>query len=123
MINYLYIFIFLTIAIPSSFSRIITTVDPPSSYTVDGISKETGITLFSQDYDNKIGINIAYQQIIFYRGKFNLYTGAEFMLGKKAESRIAFHSTYIMPSSRDFSFDNHRKFYLSTPDFTFDFKL
>ena len=98
MINYLYIFIFLTIAIPSSFSRIITTVDPPSSYTVDGISKETGITLFSQDYDNKIGINIGYQQIIFYRGKFNLYAGAEFMLGKKAESRIAFHSTYIMPS-------------------------
>ena len=98
MINYLYIFIFLTIAIPSSFSRIITTVDPPSSYTVDGISKETGITLFSQDYDNKIGINIGYQQIIFYRGKFNLYAGAEFMLGKKAESKIAFHSTYIMPS-------------------------
>ena len=98
MINYLYIFIFLTIAIPSSFSRIITTVDPPSSYTVDGISKETGITLFSQDYDNKIGINIGYQQIIFYRGKFNLYAGVEFMLGKKAESRIAFHSTYIMPS-------------------------
>ena len=98
MINYLYIFVFLTIAIPSSFSRIITTVDPPSSYTVDGISKETGITLFSQDYDNKIGINIGYQQIIFYRGKFNLYAGAEFMLGKKAESKIAFHSTYIMPS-------------------------
>jgi hypothetical protein len=98
MINYLYIFIFLTIAIPSSFSRIITTVDPPSSYTVDGISKETGITLFSQDYDNKIGINIGYQQIIFFRGKFNLYAGAEFMLGKKAESKIAFHSTYIMPS-------------------------
>lgn len=98
MINYLYIFVFLTIAIPSSFSRIITTVDPPSSYTVDGISKETGITLFSQDYDNKIGINIGYQQIIFFRGKFNLYAGAEFMLGKKAESKIAFHSTYIMPS-------------------------
>ena len=98
MINYLYIFIFLTIAVPSSFSRIITTVDPPSSYTVDGISKETGVTLFSQDYDNKIGIDIGYQQIIFFRGKFNLYAGAEFMLGKKAESRIAFHSTYIMPS-------------------------
>ena len=71
MINYFYIFIFLTIAVPGSFSRIITTVDPPSSYTINGISKETGSTLFTQDYDNKIGINIAYQQIIFYRGNFN----------------------------------------------------
>jgi len=98
MIKYLYILVFLSIAIPSSFSRIITTVDSPSSYTVEGIFKETEITLFSQDYDNKIGINVGYQQIIFYRGKFNLYAGAEFMLGKKAESRIAFHSVYIMPS-------------------------
>tara|TARA_B110001454_G_scaffold28836_2_gene28205 strand:- start:2836 stop:3468 length:633 start_codon:yes stop_codon:yes gene_type:complete len=98
MIKYFYILVFLSITIPGSFSRIITTVDPPSSYIVEGISKETGITLFSQDYDNKIGINVGYQQIIFYREKFNLYAGAEFMLGKKAESKIAFHSVYIMPS-------------------------
>ena len=98
MIKYFYILVFISITIPGSFSRIITTVDPPSSYVVDGISKETGVTLFSQNYDNKIGINIGCQQIIFFRGKFNLYAGAEFMLGKKAESKIAFHSTYIMPS-------------------------
>ena len=98
MIKYGYIVLFLSIIIPSSFSRIVTTVDPPSSYTIDGVSQETGLLLFTQNYDNKIGIDIGYQQIMFYKGKFNLYTGAEFMLGKKAESRIAFHSVYIMPS-------------------------
>lgn len=98
MIRYLYISFFFSIAISSNFSRIVTTIDAPSSYTVEGVSKENGLTLFSQDYNNKIGINIGYQQILFFKGKFNLYAGAEFMLGKKAESRIAFHSTYIMPS-------------------------
>ena len=98
MIRYLYIGIFFSIIIPSSFSRIITTIDVPSSYTIEGVSKESGLTLFNQNYDNKLGINIGYQQVLFFKGKFNLYAGAEFMLGKKAESRIAFHSTYIMPS-------------------------
>ena len=98
MIRYLYIGVFFSIIIPSSFSRIITTIDIPSSYTVEGVSKESGLTLFNQNYDNKLGINVGYQQVLFFKGKFNLYAGAEFMLGKKAESRIAFHSTYIMPS-------------------------
>ena len=98
MIRYLYIGVFFSIIIPSSFSRIITTIDIPSSYTVEGVSKESGLTIFNQNYDNKLGINIGYQQVLFFKGKFNLYAGAEFMLGKKAESRIAFHSTYIMPS-------------------------
>ena len=98
MIRYLYTVVFFSIIVPSSFSRIITTIDIPSSYTVEGVSKESGLTLFNQNYDNKLGINIGYQQVLFFKGKFNLYAGAEFMLGKKAESRIAFHSTYIMPS-------------------------
>ena len=98
MIRFFYTLALLSLGLPNTFSRIITTIDIPSSYTFEGTSLETGDILFSQDYDNKIGINIAYQQIVYFREKFSLYAGGEFMLGKKSESKIAFHSMYISPS-------------------------
>ena len=71
MIRFFYTLVLLSLGFSNSFSRIITTIDIPSSYTFEGTSIETGDILFSQDYDNKIGINIAYQQIIYFREKFS----------------------------------------------------
>ena len=65
MIRFFFTLVLLSLGLSNSFSRIITTIDIPSSYTFEGTSTETGDVLFSQNYDNKIGINIAYQQIIY----------------------------------------------------------
>ena len=88
--------IFLSFICPKSYSRLTTTIDPPSKYHIIGTDLDT-YKISDETYDNKLGINIAYEQLILNREKFNLYLGGEYMVGKQSISTMAFHSLYIMP--------------------------
>jgi hypothetical protein len=81
----------------ASLSRLVTTIDPSSTYdfiSIDQLSNE----VTKQSIKNSSSINIAYEQLLYNTDNINLYAGGEFMFGRKAESRIAFHSLYLMPS-------------------------
>ena len=92
------LFIFLSFCFTKSFSRIITTVDFPSNYQVIGRSIDSYQVISDQTFENKLGINIAYEHLAISREKINLYFGGEFMLGRNSKSTMAFHSIYMMPS-------------------------
>jgi hypothetical protein len=92
------IFILLSVSFSKSFSRISTTIDFPSNYNIIGRSLESNQVVVDQMYENKPGINIAYEHLGISRENINLYIGGEFMLGKNSQSTMAFHSLYLMPS-------------------------
>jgi len=91
------ILLFLSSVYSESFSRLVTTIDPPSIYDLISIDLETNQVLV-QSFKNKSSLNIAYEHLSYKYEKFNLYFGGEFMFGRKAQSRVAFHSIYLMPS-------------------------
>jgi hypothetical protein len=91
------ILLFLSSVHTESFSRLVTTIDPPSIYDLISSDLETNQVLV-QSFKNKSSLNIAYEQLSYKYEKFNLYFGGEFMFGRKAQSRVAFHSIYLMPS-------------------------
>ena len=92
------LFIFLSLCYSKSFSRIVTTLDFPSNYQVIGRSIDSYQIITDQTFENKLGINIAYEHLAVSREKINLYFGGEFMLGRNSKSTMAFHSIYMMPS-------------------------
>ena len=91
------ILLFLSLAYTESFSRLVTTMDPSSTYDLINSDLETNQVLV-QSFKNKSSLNIAYEHLSYKYEKFNLYFGGEFMFGRKAQSRVAFHSVYVMPS-------------------------
>ena len=96
--KHILLFILLSFSFSKSFSRIITTIDFPSTYQVIGKSIETYHIISDQSVDNKLGIDLAYEHLVVSREKINLYFGGEFMLGRGTGSTIAFHSIYMKPS-------------------------
>jgi len=95
--NILFI-ILLSFTYSKSYSRISTTIDFPNNYQIIGKSIELNQIVVDQTFENKVGINIAYEHLAISREKMNLYIGGEFMLGRNSESTMAFHSIYLMPS-------------------------
>lgn len=90
------VLIFLSFIFSKSYSRLTTTIDPPSKYHIIGTNLDSH-KISDESYDNKLGINIAYEHLILSREKINLYVGGEYMIGKQSLSTMAFHSLYIMP--------------------------
>ena len=98
------IYIFLTSCFSLLFSlsdsRLITTWDMPSQYTLytDYLDNSTSLIDSEVDYDITSGLAFSYEHRILDKEKFNFFIGSEIMLGKKSDVTLAFHSIYLMPS-------------------------
>ena len=88
--------IFLSFIFSKSFSRLTTTIDPPSKYHIIGTNLDSQ-KISNTTYDNKLGMDLAYEHLVFNRERINLYIGGEYMIGKQSIATMAFHSIYIMP--------------------------
>ena len=88
------VLIFISFIFSKSSSRVITTIDPPSTYSI--ISSD--INTNEIEYNNELGINFSYEHLIINTRIFNTYIGSEFMLGRKSVATMSFHSLYFMPS-------------------------
>ena len=103
MIKHLYckhlvIIIFLSFVFSKSYSRISTTIDFPGNYQILGTNMQSDLIVLDQEFENKSGISLAYEQLVLNREKINMYFGGEFMLGRNSNSTMAFHSLYLKPS-------------------------
>ena len=100
MKNILVIFIF-SLLFPINFSRIVTTFDSPGSFEVSlSDFNSSGENKF--DYSTKEGLNIAYEHMITSGGILGgpdlyFFGGAEFMVGRRSNVNVSFHSIYIKP--------------------------
>jgi len=97
MFKYLnFILLCISIAFPISTSRIITTFDYPGEYSVPVYSLDN--ELISKKYfETDFSIDIAYEHLILDGNDFFFLIGGEFMIGRKSNSNVAFHSIYLMP--------------------------
>ena len=91
----------LSIVFPISFSRIVTTFDPPGEFSVP-IYDENNQLIHDYKFDTKEGINIAYEHMITRGGivggvDFYLFGGGEFMIGRRSDVNISLHSLYLKP--------------------------
>ena len=98
--NYLFSIILSSIMFSMSDSRLITTWDMPSEYTLstDYLNNSASIIDSKVKYDITSGLAFSYEHKIISKEKFNLFLGSEIMLGKKSDISLAFHSIYFMPS-------------------------
>ena len=101
MKNVLTIIILCSFIFPLSFSRIVTTFDFPGEYTVSlSDFNSGGENEFV--YATKQGINVAYEHIVTSGeivGGTDIYVfaGGEFMVGRRSDVNVSFHSVYIKP--------------------------
>ena len=81
-------------------SRILTTWDMPSQYTLstDYLNNSFSIIDSKVKYDITSGVAFSYEHKIINKEKFNFFLGSELMLGKKSDVSLAFHSIYFMPT-------------------------
>ena len=101
--KYIYILCFcnsVSLLFSLSDSRLLSTWDMPSSYTLysDYINNSVSLLDSKLEYDVTGGASFAYEHAVYKKEKFNLYTGAQLMLGKKSDVSLAFHSLYLMPT-------------------------
>ena len=90
-------FICLSFVFSKSKSRIITTLDLLDPYKIisTNLDDEQEVNIFS---DSIYGVNLACEHLVVNTNVFNMYMGAEFMIGRKSEDIMAFHSIYLMPA-------------------------
>ena len=83
----------------TSYSRIKTTLDMSSNYifNTDYLTNNLSPADLSETFDIKGGLCFAYEHSVFRTDKINGFLGAEFMMGKKSDMTMAFHSIYLMP--------------------------
>ena len=86
---------------PISFSRILTTFDPPGEFSVPLYDKNNQL-IYDYKFDTKEGISIAYEHMITKGGvvggvDFYLFGGGEFMIGRRSDVNISLHSLYLKP--------------------------
>lgn len=80
-------------------SRLITTYDMPSDYSIsiDYLNNSESLIDVKNNYDIEGGFAFSYEHALLQKKKFNIYLGSELMGGKKTDITIAFHSLYLMP--------------------------
>ena len=98
--HYIFLISFFSFLFSLSDSRLITTWDMPSQYTLytDYLDNSTSLIDSEVDYDITSGLAFSYEHRILDKEKFNFFIGSEVMLGKKTDVTLAFHSFYLMPS-------------------------
>ena len=81
-------------------SRLITSWDMPSEYTLDTDYLNNSFSIIDSKvkYDITSGLAFSYEHRIIDKEKFNFFLGSEIMLGKKSDVSLAFHSIYVMPT-------------------------
>tara|TARA_Y100001960_G_C14534349_1_gene757705 strand:- start:189 stop:782 length:594 start_codon:yes stop_codon:yes gene_type:complete len=97
MKKYLSIILIVSIAFPLTYSRLVTTYDPPSHYTFfrEDVSGENPIEI---EYDTDSSLSFAYEHSFVNKKLFQFYTGGEFMLSRSSSENISLHSVYIKPA-------------------------
>ena len=101
IINIFFILINLSLLLPLSQSRLISTWDFPSKYTISTDylnSSPPSIVNSSFDFNIEGGLAFSYEHRLIKNEKFNFYLGTQMMLGKKTDITLAFHSIYLMPT-------------------------
>ena len=97
----LFSFFIISALFSQSKSRIKTSIDLPSEYSLhkdfNNIDSES---LQDQQYHLDIdgGASVSYEHMIFKKNKFKGFIGVEAMLGRDSYTSMAFHSIYFMPS-------------------------
>ena len=81
-------------------SRLISTYDMPSDYSIsiDYLNNSPSLIDVKNNYDIGSGFAFSYEHALFQKNIYNIYLGAELMGGKKTDITIAFHSLYLMPA-------------------------
>ena len=81
-------------------SRLISTWDIPSEYSLffDYLDNSETVIDIETNYDIGGGASFSYEHAILQKPKFNIYLGSEIMAGKKSDITLAFHSLYLMPT-------------------------
>ena len=97
--TYIFLSIFFSFLFSLSDSRLITTWDMPSKYTLyENYSNSDPISTnnSTNEYDLPSGLAFSYEHRLVDKEKYNFYLGSEIMLGKKSNVSLAFHSIYLM---------------------------